>query len=126
MPKAPEYREPLLDGVAHIEFCPGNASPAAHCHRLAFGFDGVAYSRPETGTRDRDSCGLRHGDVRMGMTVPLAPDGDIADHVRLHGDGVRALAFQGEDAASAYHDAVARAARPASEPHAVEDQSGAI
>ncbi|EQD45823.1 4-hydroxyphenylpyruvate dioxygenase, partial [mine drainage metagenome] len=29
-------------------------------------------------------------------------------------------------AASAYHDAVARAARPASEPHAVEDQSGAI
>ncbi len=126
IPKAPEYRETLLDGVDHIESCVGNARQAAHLCRSAFGFDVVASSGPETGMPDRASRGLRQGDVHLVTTAPLSPDDEIADPVRLHGDGVRALAFQVEDAATAFHEAVARGARPAAEPHAVEHQHGAI
>ena len=126
IPRAPEYRETLLDGVDHIEFYVGNARQAAHFYRSAFGFDVVAYSGPETGVRDRASYVLRQGDVHLVMTAPLSPDGEIADHVRLHGDGVRALAFQVEDANSAYQDAVKRGARPVAEPHVVEDDRGAV
>ncbi len=125
-PPAPEFRETLLDGVDHIEFYVGNARQAAHFYRSAFGFDVVAYSGPETGVRDRASYVLRQGDVHLVMTAPLSPDGEIAEHVRLHGDGVRALAFQVDDAAAAFQDAVGRGARPVSEPHVIEDQQGAI
>ncbi|MHB1854595.1 MAG: VOC family protein, partial [Acidimicrobiales bacterium] len=125
-PPAPEFRETLLDGVDHIEFYVGNARQAAHFYRSAFGFDVVAYSGPETGVRDRASYVLRQGDVHLVMTAPLSPDGEIAEHVRLHGDGVRALAFQVDDAAAAYQDAVGRGARPVAEPHVIEDQQGAI
>ncbi|MGC8474124.1 MAG: 4-hydroxyphenylpyruvate dioxygenase [Candidatus Dormibacteria bacterium] len=125
-PRAPEYRETLLEGVDHIEFFVGNARQAAHFYRSAFGFDVVGYSGPETGVRDRASYVLRQGEVVLVMTAPLGPDGEIADHVRRHGDGVRTLAFQVEDAGAAFQEAVARGARPVAEPHVVEDSEGAV
>jgi 4-hydroxyphenylpyruvate dioxygenase len=126
IPEVPEFRETRLDGVDHIEFYVGNARQAAHFYRSAFGFDVVAYSGPETGVRDRASYVLRQGKVHLVMTAPLSPDGEIADHVRLHGDGVRALAFEVEDAGAAYQDAVQRGARAVAEPHVVEDRSGVV
>jgi 4-hydroxyphenylpyruvate dioxygenase len=123
---APEYRETSLEGVDHIEFFVGNARQAAHFYRTAFGFDVVAYSGPETGVRDRASYALRQGDVTLVMTAPLTPDGEVADHVRLHGDGVRTLAFTVDDAMAAFQDAVSRGARPVAEPHVIEDQKGAV
>ncbi len=123
---APEYRETSLEGVDHIEFFVGNARQAAHFYRSAFGFDVVAYSGPETGVRDRASYALRQGEVTLVMTAPLTPDGEIADHVRLHGDGVRTLAFTVDDATAAFQDAVSRGARPVAEPHVLEDPKGAV
>ncbi|MGH7608502.1 MAG: 4-hydroxyphenylpyruvate dioxygenase [Candidatus Dormibacteria bacterium] len=126
LPPAPAYREAALQGVDHIEFFVGNARQAAHFYRSAFGFGVVAYSGPETGVRDRASYVLRQKDVTLVMTAPLGPDGAIADHVRLHGDGVRTLAFTVADAAAAFQDAVARGARAVAEPHVVEDRQGAV
>jgi len=123
---APEFRETSLEGVDHIEFFVGNARQAAHFYRTAFGFDVVAYSGPETGVRDRASYALRQGDITLVMTAPLTPDGEVADHVRLHGDGVRTLAFTVDDAMAAFQDAVSRGARPVAEPHVIEDQKGAV
>ncbi|MGH7611902.1 MAG: 4-hydroxyphenylpyruvate dioxygenase [Candidatus Dormibacteria bacterium] len=126
LPPAPAYREAALEGVDHIEFFVGNARQAAHFYRSAFGFDVVAYSGPETGVRDRASYALRQKDVTLVMTAPLGPDGEIAEHVRAHGDGVRTLAFTVEDAAAAFQDAVTRGARVVAEPHVVEDPQGAV
>ncbi|MGH7667788.1 MAG: 4-hydroxyphenylpyruvate dioxygenase [Candidatus Dormibacteria bacterium] len=123
---APEYRETSLEGVDHIEFFVGNARQAAHFYRSAFGFDVVAYSGPETGVRDRASYVLKQGAVTLVMTAPLSPEGEVADHVRLHGDGVRTLAFTVDDATTAFQDAVQRGARPVAEPHVLEDDQGAV
>ena len=32
-------------------------------------------------------------DIRIVLTAPLTPDGEIAEHVHKHGDGVHDIAF---------------------------------
>src|SRR5579872_487444 len=79
---------PLL-GTDYVEFYVGNARQAAHYYRSAFGMSLTGYSGPETGVRDRASFLLEQGKVRLVLTTALRPDHEIADHVRLHGDGVK-------------------------------------
>ena len=43
--------------------------------------------RPETGVRDRASYLLQQNKIRFVLTSPLRPEGAIADHIHLHGDG---------------------------------------
>jgi 4-hydroxyphenylpyruvate dioxygenase len=117
---------PVLEGTDHVELWVGNARQAAYHYRNAFGFDVVAYAGPETGVRDRASYVLQQGKVRLVLTAPLQPDGPVADHVRLHGDGVRAIALRVEDARAAYEAATKRGARGVAEPATVTDDSGAI
>ena len=81
---------------------------------------------PETGIRDRASYVLQQGKVRLVLTAPLQPEGDIADHLRLHGDGVRTIALRVEDATAAYEAATARGARSVAEPSRAEDEHGVV
>ena len=117
---------PVLLGTDHIELYVGNARQAAHFYRSAFGFDVVAYSGPETGVRDRASYVLQQGRVRLVVTAPLAPSGEVAKHVQRHGDGVRVIALRVHDAGAAYEAALRRGARAVEEPHVVSDESGAV
>ena len=121
-----EIGTPVLEGTDHVELWVGNARQAAYHYRNAFGFDVVAYAGPETGVRDRASYVLQQGKVRLVLTAPLQPDGPIAEHVRLHGDGVRAIALRVEDARAAYEAATSRGARSVGEPTTVTDDDGAI
>jgi 4-hydroxyphenylpyruvate dioxygenase len=117
---------PVLKGTDHVELWVGNARQAAHYYRSAFGFNVVAYSGPETGVRDRSSYVLEQGKVRLVLTAPLGPEGEVAAHVNAHGDGVRAIALGVEDAAAAFNAAVSRGARPAAEPHRLDDENGVV
>src|ERR1700731_1074488 len=111
MVQAAEIAVPVLEGTDHVELWVGNAPPAAYHSRKAFGFDVIAYAGPETGVRDRASYVLQQGKVRLVLTAPLQPEGPIAEHVRRHGDGVRAIALRVADARTAYEAATARGAR---------------
>ena len=117
---------PILNGTDHVELWVGNARQAAHYYRSAFGFDVIAYAGPETGVRDRTSYVLQQGKVRLVLTAPLQPDGEVAEHVRLHGDGVKTIAMGVEDAHAAFNAAVARGAKPVLEPTTASDEAGAI
>src|SRR5579883_2451438 len=75
-----------INGTDYIEFWVGNAKQAAHYYQAAFGFQLVAYRGPETGVRDRASYLLVQQKIRLVLTAPMSPDGEIADHVRRHGD----------------------------------------
>lgn len=86
-----------LLGVDHVEFYTGNAKQAAYFYRAAFGFSLVGYAGPETGVRDRTSYLLEQGKIRLVLTAPLHPGGDVAEHVRRHGDGVKAIALAVQD-----------------------------
>jgi 4-hydroxyphenylpyruvate dioxygenase len=113
-----------IHGTDHIEFYVGNAKQAAFFYRSSMGFSLVAYRGPETGTRDRASYVLEQNKIRLVLTTPLFPSGDIADHVYRHGDGVRSIALWVDDAKSAWEETTARGARSVQAPFTLEDENG--
>jgi 4-hydroxyphenylpyruvate dioxygenase len=115
-----------INGTDFIEFYVGNAKQAAHFYQSAFGFQMLAYRGPETGVRDRVSYLVVQNKIRFVLTSPLGPDGDIAEHVRKHGDGVRDIALWVDDARDAYEKAVERGAESAYEPRVVRDDDGEV
>ncbi len=115
-----------INGTDYIEFYVGNAKQAAHFYGSAFGFQLLAYRGPETGTRDRASYLLQQDRVRLLLTTPIRSDGDIADHVRRHGDGVKDIALWVDDARAAFSLAVERGAKPAREPVVLKDEHGEV
>jgi 4-hydroxyphenylpyruvate dioxygenase len=115
-----------LKGIDYIEFYVGNANHTAHFYRSTFGFAPLAYTGLETGVRDRTTLVIEQRNICLALTSPLGPDGEIADHIKLHGDGVKDIAFTVEDAVGAFEEAVRRGARPVTEPTVIEDASGKV
>jgi len=115
-----------LNGTDYVEFYVGNARQAAYFYRLAFGMALVAYAGPETGVRDRASYVLQQGKIRLVMTTPLRPDGEIAEHVHRHGDGVHDIALWVDDAVAAWRETTKRGARSVDEPHELKDERGVV
>jgi 4-hydroxyphenylpyruvate dioxygenase len=93
-----------LKGIDHVEFWVGNARQAAAYYRALWGFTPVAFSGLETKVRDRASYVMVQNDIRFVFTAPLTPDGEIAEHVREHGDGVHDIAFAVDDVDSAWRE----------------------
>jgi 4-hydroxyphenylpyruvate dioxygenase len=115
-----------LKQIHHVEFWVGNARQAAYYYRRAFGFSQVAYAGLESGQRETASYALVQGKARFVLTSPLHPGSEIGRHLECHGDGVRDIAFEVEDADRAFDLAVARGAEPAIEPHDVSDRHGTV
>ncbi len=115
-----------INGTDYIEFWVGNARQAAQYYQHAWGFTLVGYRGPETGVRDRASYLLVQDKIRFVLTTALGPEGPIAEHVHLHGDGVRDMAFWVEDARAAWETAIARGAESAQEPTVLRDESGEV
>ncbi len=113
-----------INGTDFIEFYVGNAKQAAHYYGSAFGFQLLAYRGPETGHRESASYLLQQDRVRLLLTTPIRSEGEIADHVHRHGDGVKDIALWVDDARSAFSLAVERGARPAREPKVIKDDDG--
>ncbi len=115
-----------LHGTDYLEFYVGNARQAAHFYRSAFGMRLIAYSGPEAGTRDRASYVLEQGKIHFVLTTALHPDHPIAQHVNLHGDGVRDIALCVDDAETAFRETTKRGARGVLEPVVLKDDYGEI
>ena len=117
-----------LKGIDHVEFWVGNARQAAAYYRALWGFTPVAFSGLETKVRDRASYVMVQNGIRFVFTAPLTPDGEIAEHVREHGDGVHDIAFAVDDAESAWRETTARGAesRRSSRPRSREATTASL
>ncbi|HVW58416.1 MAG TPA: 4-hydroxyphenylpyruvate dioxygenase, partial [Puia sp.] len=115
-----------LQGTDYVEFYVGNAKQAAHFYKTAFGFRSVAYAGPETGSKDKVSYVLRQQKLTFVFTTALRPDHPIAQHVQLHGDGVKALALRVDDAAGAWNETTARGGKSCMEPVTLADKWGEV
>lgn len=115
-----------LNGTDYVEFYVGNARQAAYFYRTAFGMSLVAYAAPETGIRDRASYVVQQGKIRFVLTTPLRPDGEIAEHVHRHGDGVRDVALWVDDARQSWKETTRRGARSIREPFELKDEQGSV
>ena len=116
---------PLL-GTDHIEFYCGNAKQSAFYYQYLFGFELVAYAGPETGVRDKASYVLQQNKLRFVLSTALRPDHEISDHVRTHGDGVKVLALQVEDARKALEETRARGGEVVMEAKEFSDEHGSV
>ncbi|MCS6917955.1 MAG: 4-hydroxyphenylpyruvate dioxygenase [Chitinophagales bacterium] len=128
---APNTSQPQTDflpliGTDYVEFYVGNAKQAAHFYQTAFGFEPVAYAGLETGRRDAASYVLQQNKIRLVLTAPLQPHGEIAEHHKKHGDGVRVIALEVDDATSAFEETVRRGARPFLKPTTEADDHGHV
>lgn len=115
-----------LNGTDYVEFYVGNAKQAAHYYKTAFGFQSCAYAGPETGMKDRVSYVLQQNKLRFVLTTPLQPEGEIADHIYKHGDGVKVLALWVDDAKKAWEETTKRGARSYMEPRTEKDAHGEV
>jgi len=124
--KAPSEEVLNLKAIDHLEFYVGNARQAAFFYAQAFGFGVTAYAGLETGMRDRASYVVEQGSIRFVLTAALGPEGDIADHVLRHGDGVRDIALEVDDVEKAFTETTKRGALPVHEPYEVKDENGIV
>ncbi len=115
-----------INGTDYVEFYVGNAKQAAHFYQAAFGFRPIAYSGLETGNRDNTSYLLVQGKIRFVLTSALHGKSAVADHVKLHGDGVRDVALWVDDATSAYEETMSRGAESVHGPIVLEDEHGKV
>jgi 4-hydroxyphenylpyruvate dioxygenase len=110
--------------VHHLELYVGNAKQADYFYRNAFGFERIAYTGLETGNRDQCSYALQQGTFKLLLTTPYTPLDKAAAHVLTHGDGVRDIALEVDDADFAFEEAVKRGATPAVAPYTIKSERG--
>ncbi len=115
-----------INGTDFVEFFVGNAKQAAHYYQTAFGFQPLAYAGLETGLKDRTSYALRQGKITFVFTSALSPDSSIAEHCKIHGDGVKYVALWVDDAAKSYQETVSRGAKSYQAPTRLTDQQGEV
>ena len=115
-----------LQGTDYVEFYVGNAKQVAHFYKTAFGFQSLAYAGPETGNKDKASYVVRQEKLTFVFTTALQPGHPIADHVQLHGDGVKVLALRVDDAAGAWKETTARGGKSYMEPTTLSDKWGEV
>lgn len=140
LPKTPKkvagYR-----GYDHVHWYVGNAKQAAAFYVSRMGFERIAYRGLETGSRVVASHVVRNGEVTFVLTSPLqSPESkdaalspedrrlleEIHDHLRAHGDAVRDVAFEVDDAAAVYDAAVAKGAHSYQTPQTIADDFGSV
>ncbi|GGR67690.1 4-hydroxyphenylpyruvate dioxygenase [Streptomyces humidus] len=119
-----------VKGMDAVVFAVGNAKQAAHFYSTAFGMTLVAYSGPETGSRETASYVLTNGSARFVLTSVIkaaTPWGHFLErHVAEHGDGVVDLAIEVPDARAAHAYAVEHGARSIAEPYELKDEHGTV
>ncbi len=115
-----------LKRIDHLEFYVGNAKQSAVYFQHTFGFTLTGYCGLETGNKEYASYLLEQGKIKFVLTTPYSGDNEISKHHTLHGDGVRDIAIEVDDATSSYNETVKRGAIGVRAPEKLEDENGYI
>ncbi|KAL8960462.1 MAG: hypothetical protein Q9183_005462 [Haloplaca sp. 2 TL-2023] len=132
----PKYR-----GYHHITWYVGNAKQAACFYVTRFGFRIIAYQGLESGHRSVSTYVVSNGNAIFVFRAPIRAvdniDKDIHDdqrrllteihaHLSKHGDAVKDVAFEVDDARNVYKTAVDRGAVGVQGPVTEQDEFGEV
>ncbi|KAM0137230.1 hypothetical protein ACHAPC_001824 [Botrytis cinerea] len=134
---------PNFHGYDHITWYVGNAKQAASYYCTRLGFQTIAYKGLETGSRYIASHVVANGKIRFVLTSPVkAYSGlkddepitekerellrEIYEHLEKHGDAVKDVAFEVDDVASVYYNAVEQGAVGVQKPIKGKDEDGNV
>jgi len=113
-------------GTDYIQLIVGNAKQAKHFYQTQFGFEPIAYRGLETGDREKTEYVLRQNKITLILTTPMTADSPLNEHLKLHGDGVKDVAFWVTDAKIAWEKTTKNGAKSVREPETIEDGSGKV
>lgn len=113
-----------IQGIDHIELYVGNARASAYFYQRALGFRPREYAGLETGLRDRCSYVLQREGLTLVLTSALTPESAVAEHVRIHGEGIKDIALRVADAEAVFERACRAGAQSLCEPRAYEENGG--
>ena len=134
--KATGYR-----GYHHITWYVGNAKQLASCYITRMGFEYIAYRGLETGSRAVASHVISNNGATFVLISPIRPpdynDALMTDHDRQmlqevhahlikHGDAVKDVAFEVDDARAVYSTAITKGAGGVQEPKVGQDEEGEV
>lgn len=115
-----------LKRMDHIEFYVGNAKQSAQYYRNVLGFTITGYRGPETGHRDSASYLLEQGKIHLILTGAMSSSHPVSQHVMKHGDGVKVLALEVDDAAKSLEETLKRGATKVHDLQVHEDADGVL
>lgn len=115
-----------LKRIDHLEFYCGNAKQSAFFYQYVMGFKLTGYSGLETGNKEKASYLLEQGKIKFILSTTLTDDNFIAEHHKRHGDGVRDIAMEVEDATKSYMETTSRGAKGVLEPTEFKDENGVL
>jgi 4-hydroxyphenylpyruvate dioxygenase len=115
-----------LKRIDHVEFYVGDAKQSAFFYQYAMGFKLKYYSGLETKNKETSSYVMEQGKIRFILTSANTDESFVAEHHKRHGDGVRDIAIEVDDATSAYEETTKRGAVGVLEPTKYEDENGYI
>lgn len=120
----PEHDGSAVVGIHHVEIYVANNHQAAHFYNTVLGFRTTGTWRSESG--DRTSLAIERGDIRLLLTAPVTASSAVAEHVRLHGEGIKDIALTVRDADALFHDAVQHGARRVTPPVTMAGPAGEL
>jgi len=114
-------------GFDHTVFYCSNAKSTMQNYCARFGFTPLAYCGLETGVREGYSYAVRNNKITFVFTDTVLPfDSEITKWLKVHGDGVKEVAFAVKDAEGIYKKAVSRGAVSVQEPRTLSDEHGRV
>jgi len=114
-----------LKAVDHVEFWVGNAKQSVFFW-THLGFKPVAFSGLETGNRRFASYMLEQKNIRLVISSAYDPHDEIAAHCMIHGDGVKVIALEVDDAEKTWKEAISRGAESVISPCEQVDENGTV
>lgn len=116
----------LLNKIAYVELYVFNAFQAANFFRNVLGFDVIGYGGPETGLHDKVSYIVVQGEMKVIISSSISNDSPILQHVFLHNDSIKDIAFSCKNVKRAFESCVRLGAIPILEPIEINDGKAKI
>lgn len=114
-------------GYDHLTFWVGNAKQAASYYCTRFGFTPLGYKGLENGNRDVCSHAVKQGHIVFIFKSPLSTNNQaFGNHMELHGDAVKDVAFTVDDCRGIYEKAIARGGKSIRAPWEESDKDGTV
>jgi 4-hydroxyphenylpyruvate dioxygenase len=102
-------------GIHHLELYVSNNYQAAHFCRAALGFQ-IVGKTPSESQSDQSSITVKRAGIRLVLTSPLTPSSAVAEHIRIHGDGIKDIALEVTNLDELFERATRSGARSIKEP----------
>lgn len=115
-------------GFSHLTFWVENAKQSAGFYTSRFGFEYLAYKGLETGERAFSSHVVKNGDIVLEFQSALDKSDPlgIRDHLKLHGIGIRDIAFKVSNLKSIHSKAISNGAIEIQPPTLLRDLQGSV